>query len=179
MKDTRDITLTDVKYALDLLLTEDSSETLLTEGVYYKSGKFSMVNHLHSKLSMFDATGYGIDAGVKMTFDGKVGVVERFVHDKVWAMFGLDSLEFNTLDVLLYANPGQGVVSLEEDRRKFVFFLCTVFAIVVTHVSNFVDSDAKMTRKDGVYTDLAASISKLKTLKTLTTEKAKDLSSLE
>lgn len=176
-KDMRDITLTDVDVAGDLLLTNDASETPLTGGFYYKADSFKgPVCHMYSKLCMYDADGYGITAGTEVTVDGDVGVVQSTVRDKVEAGFEGETRKLSVLEILRYANPGQGILSVEADQRKFVLLcLCSCLAINV-HVLSHVDEDAKIKENKNVYVvNLRVGITKLEAYEDLMNESASAL----
>lgn len=162
-KDLRDITITDISKSLGLLLTEDVKETRLYNDVYFKADFFfePIVRKIYGKVCMRDISKYGIFLGLKITAcngdSGKVISIKngdihiRFKdYDKIWTV----------LEVLKFSDSGQEVVSLEEDQRKFVLFLCSSYVIVHVHVANFVNGDSKMRKKNTVYTDLQDQISK-------------------
>ena len=154
-KDVSGITFTDISNALASLLTQET-KALLYNDVFYNDLCFNErhVNKVYSKLYMYDTKRYGIKVGTKVTSNGNPGKVVKIERQKIKVDFGDRVADWKVGEVLKHANPGQGVVSLQEDQRKFVFFLCSSYATVCVHIANFVKNDAKMTKKENVFVDL-------------------------
>lgn len=108
-RDTRDITLANIYLALGTLLTDDSSQTHLVGGVYYKSGEFKdeHIAKMYEKLSMYDPSFYGIRLGeTRVVVGGKGGVVVDSKHDRFEVSYGRhgEHEELSLSDVLKYGN---------------------------------------------------------------------------
>lgn len=138
---------------LELLLTTDKRFPEVDNGIRFKKHLFLVENpkgpvkklhEFHATCRVLDPRVNGIDVGKTVVrVDGKKGVVQRLVAGvDSFAVKFADKTRCMTLsDVRHSADPGQGVISEEDDKRKFTIFLMSIYFSTYVHVANSIMSD--------------------------------------
>lgn len=168
-KDDRNITLRVALMALvHLLLPVDPTKTRVCDNVnvFYDPAKFDdkVVNEAYSKLVAYDAAQYKLGVGTKVVVGNAVGKVKSTSYNTITIEVpGGGDVEKDVLYALKHAVKGQGVMTVEEDQRKFVLFLFQYTATILIHGANHVDEDTNRTRTDNLYIDVRERLSVLDT----------------
>ena len=170
VKEDRNITLREAQVALThLLLPADPDKTRVyaNADVFYDPAKFEdkVVSEPYSKLIAYDPAQYGIGEGTKVVVGKAVGKVKSTSYNRV--VIGIEQEEDAEKDinyVLKHAVEGQGVMTVEEDQRKFVIFLFQYTATIRIHGANHVDEDIKRSNgTENAYIDIPEDIAALET----------------
>lgn len=147
-KDMRDITLEKAYIVLYDLLTLDGNgnNTLVDNGVYIARPMFkkAVVYKAAEKLVPYNASDYGVKAGIKVILGGVGWTVKSTQHSAV-AVEAEGRLDkpLSVLFIVEHAAKGQGVMTLGEAMRKITLFLATTIAIITIHVPGFMKTDGK------------------------------------
>lgn len=176
-KDCRDITVQDAYTLLIAVLTSDPRYTPLRGGVFFKAEEFNdpKISKIYAKVLLYDAEGYGVNVGTKISLEGKKGVVKTLWHGEVEVDFEGELKKMEILDVLDHSDKKQGVSLPLEDRRRFIVFLCFWVLVISVHLANHAYMDTTTTKKENGFEDLAKRVADLESLPHRTSEKTKSL----
>lgn len=173
-KETRYLTPRTAYTILGLVLTRDSTKSLVWDDVFFDSQLFETprVSTAHYNYLPYDASELGVKKGTKVQVECWEGKVKSVKHgDVVLEVEGRKDQKETVLFVLRHAKENQGVTSLEEAQRQFILNLGEMIALTHIFAPIFIQVAPERTHKENMYIDFTKEIAKL-------TQQAKSVKSL-